>query len=113
MDININDSQAETINRISLPLDNYIEVNKITTRTGYDKYSDKCVDISFSTSGNVEFDIQIEQSEISTGAPVGDLKKLSDTYYIYTHPITDTEQDITISFTSLKVNDNLNCDIEF
>lgn len=113
VDININDSQAKDIDRITLPLDNYIEVNKIATRTGYDKYSDKCVDISFLTSGNIEFDIQVEQSEISTGAPVGDLKKLSDTNYIYTHPINDTEQDIIISFTLLKINDNLNCDIEF
>ena len=113
VDIDINDSQAKDIDRITLPLGNYIEVNKITTRMVYDKYSDKCVDISFSTSGNVEFDIQVEKSEISTGAPVGDLKKLSDTNYIYTHPITGTEQDITISFTSLKINDDLNCDIEF
>lgn len=57
VDININDSQAEMINRISLPLDNYIEIDEIAVRTGYDRYSDKCVDISFSTSGNVEFDI--------------------------------------------------------
>lgn len=113
VNININDSQAETINRISLPLDNYIEIDEIAVRTGYDRNSDKCVDISFSTSGNVEFDIQVEQSEIRTGAPVGDLKKLSDTNYIYSHPITDTEQDIIISFTTLKVKDNLNCDIEF
>lgn len=112
VDINLNDSQAEAVGKIELPLDNYIEINEIATRTGYDKFSDKCVDISFSTSGNVaNFDIWVEQSEISTGAAAGDLEVLSSTDYIYTHPVTDTEQNIIISFVDIGIRDNLNCDI--
>lgn len=111
-DININDSGEEVNNKISLPLDNYIEINKVSVRTGYDKYSDKCAEIYFSVSGNITFDIQVDKSEISTGAPVGDLTKTSDNTYVYTHPVTDTEEAISISFTSLKISDKLNCDID-
>lgn len=86
-------------------------MNKITIRTGYDKYSNKCVDISFSTSSNIKFDIQLGNRK-SVQEQVGDWKNPA-TLIIYTHPTTSTEQDIIMSFTSLKVNDNLNCDIEF
>lgn len=112
VDVNINEGETETHNKISLPLDNYIEVNKTSVHTGYDKYSDKCVEIYFSTSENVMFDIKVDKSEISTGAPVGDLKEISNNTYVYTHPITDTEKTIALSFTSLKISDNINCDIE-
>lgn len=111
-DININDGGKEVNNKISLPLDNYIEINKVSVCTGYDKYSDKCAEIYFSVSDNVTFDIQVDKSEISTGAPVGDLMKTSDSTYVYTHPVTDTEEAISISFTSLKISDKINCDIE-
>lgn len=112
-DININDSKAETSNKISLPLNNFIEINEVSVRTGYDKYSDKCVDIYFSTSGNVIFDMQVDKSEISTGAPIGDLNEISNNKYVYTHPITDTEQTISLSFTSIRISDDINCDIDF
>lgn len=110
VNININNSKPE---EISLPLNNYIKINDVSVRTGYDKFSDKCVEISFSASENVMFDIQVDKSEISTGAPVGDLTEVSESNYVYTHPITDTEKSITIFFTSIKINDNINCDIEF
>ena len=46
-----------------------------------------------------------------SAAAAGDLEILSSTDYIYTHPVTDTEQDIIISFVDIEIRDDLNCDI--
>lgn len=116
VDINMNNSSTSSTSRteeILLQLNNYIKINDISVRTGYDKFSDKCVEISFLTSENVMFDMQVDKSEISTGALVGDLTEVSESDYVYTHSITDTEKSITISFSSIKINENISCDIDF
>lgn len=86
-DININEMTADQV-KIFLPLENYFEINGVSVKNEYDKYSDKCVDISFSVSENVSFEIQVEKSEISAGAPVGELKETEENKYVYSTPST-------------------------
>lgn len=113
VDIDINSSQDDTAHKISLPLDNYIEIVDISAPREYDKYTEKCVDISFLTSENLTFDIQTDKSSIATGAAIGDLVKTDNNRYTYSHPITNTEENITLSFTNIKITNTLNCDIDF
>ena len=99
-------------NIIELPLDNSIKLNNVSTRQDFDKFSDKCVDVTFLTSSeNIDFDIRIEKSQISTGAPVGDFKQISKTEYVYSHPIYESETEISISVIDVSLQDMLKCDI--
>lgn len=99
-------------NIIELPLDNSIKLNNVGTRQDFDKFSDKCVDVTFLTSSeNIDFDIRIEKSQISTGAPVGDFKQISKTEYVYSHPIYESETEISISVIDVSLQDVLKCDI--
>lgn len=70
-------------------------------------------DIDFSVSDkNLDFDIQIDKSEISTGAAAGDLANPESDKYIYTHPINDEETEIVISFKNVCISNTFSVDVE-
>lgn len=97
---------------IKLPFDQCITPESVTMRTGYDEFSDQCADFSFSVSNDVDFELQIDQSAISTGAPIGTLQPLADHRYIYSHPVLKGEKSITVSFCSVQVRTVYSCNIE-
>lgn len=97
----------------NLPFNHFIKINKASVRDDYERFSEKCVDIDFSVSDkNLDFDIQIDKSEISTGAAVGDLSNSEHNKYIYTHPINDNETEIAISFKDIGIRNTFRVDIE-
>ncbi len=70
-------------------------------------------DIDFSVSDkDMDFDIQIDKSEISTGAAAGDLTNPESDKYIYTHPINDEETEIVISFKNVCISNTFSVDVE-
>ena len=98
---------------IELPLNNSIKVNTVSTRNNFDRLSNHCVDIDFMISSKItDFDIRIDKSEISNGAPIGTFTDKENGNYIYSHPISDTEADITVIFKDISINDICKCDIK-
>lgn len=68
--INLKNNEIADNNIIELPFDNFIKLNKCNTRQEVNEFTDKCVDVTFLTSTeSIDFDVRIEKSQISTGAP--------------------------------------------
>ena len=98
---------------VHLPFNHFININKASVRNDYEKLSEKCVAIDFSVSDkNLDFDIQIDKSEISTGAAAGDLINSESDKYIYTHPINDEETEIVISFKNVCISNTFSINVE-
>lgn len=108
-----NGAEADT-DKITLPFGNYISVDKTVKHSESKEYSDKGVDMYFSLSSeNIDFDITVDKSAISTGAAIGTLSKNGKNSYIYTHPVKNDESEIVLSFSSVVIEDVFSCDVEF